>query len=630
MIKSVGIAAFLAGFTLGSAFPVRGDPPGQGSATASPAVQERGQSLLKELVEVNRYWLLATPETVTNYGYVFHLLWDEPSQQQTGVRVTDPAKARQPRRHGVTYYSVLQGLARDPKRALVREVTEQQGKITVILALLPPAAQGGEGQNPVTGVAPNPLTAESPFQGECGNGVRGAFRGYFSFAGAEARLVLDAKRMVPLEASVRRPKSSEWTEETFSDYAEVSPRYFAPLSVTVNSGEMEFKWKFKLHEGGLWLLDQSMFEGQKVAWLEQVAVNRPISELPAEPPPAARKAKRPAEYRNLTTNSVEVAYAGISPAYARAIAQVVSVARATAQDQFGFNMPRLITITVTAEPGGRVQLFNDGQDHFVLDVRSEAGLERPERTGTFQIYGLCHEVGHLAMYRVGNFDWMKGDAKEAWAHYLGSRLTDVVYEKCGPGVWPDRYDYRADGMQRLEKQLASAANPSPYDRAVRAWKELVELVGDKGVTPLFAAWAKARTDSLNPGAAIQQALAGQRGGERLIAWWTKSEPALVQTVERSAFPAQQVEAAALAQQSVELALDDGQSAGKRSIAGSGHAVRFQAKEPDCVLTQVRMFGLRYGMPTPPEENFHVWLCDKEFKPIADFPFPYASFPYAEQ
>ena len=116
-------------------------------------------------------------------------------------------------------------------------------------------------------------------------------------------------------------------------------------------------------------------------------------------------------------------------------------------------------------------------------------------------------------------------------------------------------------------------------------------------------------------------------------WWEVkrvTEPALVQTVEKSAFPAQRVDAAALAQQPVELALDDGQSADKRSIAGSGHAVRFQAKEPDCVLTQVRMFGCRYGMPTPPEEDFHVWLCDKEFKPIADFPFPYASFPYGEQ
>jgi len=61
------------------------------------------------------------------------------------------------------------------------------------------------------------------------------------------------------------------------------------------------------------------------------------------------------------------------------------------------------------------------------------------------------------------------------------------------------------------------------------------------------------------------------------------------------------------------------------MAGSGHAVRFRAAGPGWYLTGVKIYGARYGRPRLPRENFHVWLCDKDFKTIADFPFPYAKF-----
>jgi hypothetical protein len=45
------------------------------------------------------------------------------------------------------------------------------------------------------------------------------------------------------------------------------------------------------------------------------------------------------------------------------------------------------------------------------------------------------------------------------------------------------------------------------------------------------------------------------------------------------------------------------------------------------VTEVRVFGGRYGRPNPPREDFHVWICDKDFKVIADNPIAYAKFPY---
>jgi RNA polymerase sigma factor (sigma-70 family) len=82
-------------------------------------------------------------------------------------------------------------------------------------------------------------------------------------------------------------------------------------------------------------------------------------------------------------------------------------------------------------------------------------------------------------------------------------------------------------------------------------------------------------------------------------------------------------------QARELALDDGTMKGKRSIAGGGHAVRFEAPGEGWTLTAVKVHGSRYGYPRPPQEDFKVFLCDEKFQPIAEFAFPYSKFERGE-
>ncbi len=74
----------------------------------------------------------------------------------------------------------------------------------------------------------------------------------------------------------------------------------------------------------------------------------------------------------------------------------------------------------------------------------------------------------------------------------------------------------------------------------------------------------------------------------------------------------------------ELALDDGKPAGKKSFP-KGHALMFNSPEGAWYLTSIRIHGARYGLPQPPDEDFHVTLCDKDFLPIKDYAFPYATF-----
>ena len=318
-----------------------------------------------------------------------------------------------------------------------------------------------------------------------------------------------------------------------------------------------------------------------------------------------------------------VSYRGVSKEYAEAIARTVEAARAIAVEQFGFDMPE--TVVVNVEEGRYLRLFNDGRDHVFLKVRSEADVRQPSKSGVFSLYGMCHEVGHIAMYRlIPDHSWMTSGATEGWAHYLGSRLVDAVYAKEGEGLWPDRYDYRADGMERLKREVEIVRGVDIV-RSAALWMELLGIVGDKGIAPIFKAWGQAPIDPADPGAALRRTLLATNPDKRLSDWWNSAEPVLVFKRPKSGFAARTVERTQLAGQPLALEQDDGKPAGKRSIAGSGHAVRFQVTGDTWYLSTVRIFGSRYGRPAPPKEDFHVWLCDADLKVIADFAFPYAKF-----
>jgi RNA polymerase sigma factor (sigma-70 family) len=234
---------------------------------------ERGKLILNKVVAANRLWLLAPPDTVTNYSYVFHLQWDKAPGGfiETPVHVTNPRNVSANERQGITYVSLLQRLARNPEQVQVQKVAEKDGKITLALKILPlPGAR-------TTYVAGGKTYPIRPLEINCGNGISRNWRGSFSTGGTNAELVVDAEKMIPLNSVVTAAVGT--VEESFSDYVEVSPGNYVPLSVGLKYtglpkgwGDVVFAWKFKLHDG-LWLFDESQYRGEKVAWIDQVVVN---------------------------------------------------------------------------------------------------------------------------------------------------------------------------------------------------------------------------------------------------------------------------------------------------------------------------------------------------------------------
>lgn len=328
------------------------------------------------------------------------------------------------------------------------------------------------------------------------------------------------------------------------------------------------------------------------------------------------------------SDHASVSYEGIDEGQAAAIGRVVETARQAAIDRYGFDLPKTVFVTVSVDPKGGVRLYNDGHDRITLLLRNKQNLRRPEVTGTFHLYGLCHEVGHLAMYRtLTERRWMSHGAAEGWAHYLGSHLVDAVYNKHGDKGWFEPYDYRADGTQRLNKQLQMDGlhRPGSSIEGAAMWQQLVGLIGEKQIHGLLKAWQSTKVDPADPGAALRKTLVDRFPDEKVKAWWNRAEAKLVVKRPSSDFDARTAKPAEMMKKPLELSRDDGKPTGKRSMAGSGHVVAFDSPGAGWYLTKVRVYGSRYGRSQPPAEDFRVTLCDVQGRAIREFKFPYARF-----
>ena len=328
----------------------------------------------------------------------------------------------------------------------------------------------------------------------------------------------------------------------------------------------------------------------------------------------------------IQTPHVKATSEGLDPKWSKAIAETIATAREVYAGEFACDMPKVVVATLTCKEGEPTRLFTDGQDHLFLSLPSEEKLAQPSRSGVFNLYGMCHELGHMAMYRVlKDRDWMTGAAAEGWAHYAGSVVVDRVFAAKGPSLWPDAYEYKADGTARLKRQL-EAKSPDPTSKAAGEWQKLGAIIGQKGFAKLFAAWQAADVNASKPTDTLLDTAvkAFPDKKDALTAWWKAASPLFVKPIDASGFKPETVQAARLTGKPVKLAFDDGQPDGRKSTAGSGHARKFATPDADeWYIRTVSVYGAQHGRTAG--ATFDVALCDAEMKPIAVWKKPYSAF-----
>ncbi|WP_197444040.1 hypothetical protein [Maioricimonas rarisocia] len=65
----------------------------------------------------------------------------------------------------------------------------------------------------------------------------------------------------------------------------------------------------------------------------------------------------------------------------------------------------------------------------------------------------------------------------------------------------------------------------------------------------------------------------------------------------------------------ELKHDDGSADGRKSLGGSGEMIRFDLGDGPRSVTGVSIFGSRYGLPEPPEEDFLVYFLSPDERTV---------------
>ena len=342
-------------------------------------------------------------------------------------------------------------------------------------------------------------------------------------------------------------------------------------------------------------------------------------------------APQPKSAQTITGDGAEVTFSGVKPEYAKALLAVAAEARRVYANTFGFDMPEKLSLNIEKKERGRPQLWTDGQSQMFLTITSTADLAPPMQSGTFNIFGMCHELGHMVMYRKAQLIGLPDGIGEGWAYYAGSVVVDHVYKKLGQTVWPQPYNYsEVEGTARLARNAEQPdAAKDATTRAAMVFYKIQQRFGEdkvmaamkialegnpmgKDVMPRFAdALAKVTNDESARAMVPDEFLTFKidwKVAEREINEKTTQGQVLVED-----------------QTGVLLKYDSGASEQKMSTAGAGHAIMFYAPPGSWAVDFVQLYGARYGEADPPKENFFIFICDQDFNVIKTIEKPYSTF-----
>lgn len=349
--------------------------------------------------------------------------------------------------------------------------------------------------------------------------------------------------------------------------------------------------------------------------------------------PAANPAPKTAEKEDIgsfVADGAKVVYKDIRPSYAKALITVAAEARRVYSRKYGFDMPESVSLLMRKDPRGSTSLWTDGESTMTLTVQSGTKLLPPLLSGVFNIYGMCHELGHMAMYRKVSHIGIPYGVAEAWAHYAGSVVVDEVYRKRGDKLYPVPYNYaEIEGVARLKRSCAQPGCQSAVDTAARAFYSAHERFGAAKVMGAMKTALDARpkgTDLMPRFLDELVRLTGDESARELFPEET-TVPNVRWEVEEREITDKTFEGLETEERdgAVTLSYDDGESDGSLSDCGAGYAVIYKAPEGKWTLHAISFFGQRFGGPEPPNEDFSIYICDKDFAVIREVRKPYGTF-----
>ena len=327
----------------------------------------------------------------------------------------------------------------------------------------------------------------------------------------------------------------------------------------------------------------------------------------------------------LVRDHVRLEYRGTPGPYAEALTTIADSARQTYSEVFSLDLPDLLVVSVDIDRDNRVAIWNDGGSRINLTLSRTAQLRAPAKSKVSNIYGLCFELADLAVRRtLGEPAWLSDEVVLGLSHYCASEAIERVYKRHGHRLWPDEYDYRAEGMTRFKKQV-KVRRPSEVIKAAALWQELTKLLGERALGATLKAWRDIEVDPLRPATALSKALPSARDAYhqgKLNAWTKAFSKAAIVAAGRGG---RSDRAPRLSKKPVVLKYGDGTSDGKDCLSEDGHVVYFKAPPDEWYLTTLHLYAERFGVPLRQMEYVTITLCDAALVPIRSWQKPYGFF-----
>jgi len=194
--------------------------------------------------------------------------------------------------------------------------------------------------------------------------------------------------------------------------------------------------------------------------------------------------------------SVAVIAKGLDEPYMDAFAGIADMACRGYGEVFGLGFPSPIYIVAEKDQGNPNMLNTDGTRTVYFTFRSDKDLLPPRKSGLLHVFGLSHELGHIAF--SGSFpkgftlkDNMADAVYQAWADYSAAkRIIPFIHESCNYCPWPHSYDFLAEEGPRHLSAFLKAKGIAPRAKAyiklfdaadrIRGPRELGKLVKKYG------------------------------------------------------------------------------------------------------------------------------------------------------
>ncbi len=187
--------------------------------------------------------------------------------------------------------------------------------------------------------------------------------------------------------------------------------------------------------------------------------------------------------------------------YALASLKVLEEAWSIATNN-GFYLPERINFSIVASERNALYFNRKNLREITWEYKTKHDFLPPDQSKKNNIYGLCHEIGHLCMYHANHNrnSWMSYDYRESWADYFANTIIDSLYENIGINFWPEPHNYRkyagtAFLLERLETDNPDLQN---FNQACSFWYELGDSIGFSNLSRFFKSINSQKVD--NPGA----------------------------------------------------------------------------------------------------------------------------------